>query len=369
MYACYLIALVPLVIGAVLFIVQKKVVWFEWLISAGAGFATAGIFHAVALGMLTGDTETWSGQVTQVVDYPYWEARWTTTETYTDSKGRSHTRTVHHHEVYPEHWAAQDTLGQELDVSKPTFEDFKRRLGGTVNRQKPYKDNFDCGDPYTYHTPNTAAACIPVTAWRNFENKVKTCKNLFAFSEVPKDVPVFAYPANRDPYHSNRLLGATGVGGLEWDQLNARLGPTKKVNLILVGCGAKDVSFAQYQEAAWVRGRKNDLVLCFGGDPKKPTWSYVFGWTDREVVKRNLESILLEKGADLPAIEAEVRANYLLKDWSKFDYLTVEVPDKYYVWLIIIMLVTQALFWVWAVYNEFDKETVAGRLLRLRRGW
>lgn len=355
MYICYLIALAPLLIGAGLFVANKRVVWWEWLIGTAVAFAVSGAFHYVAISNLTADTETWSGQVTEVIDYPYWEARWTTTETYTDSDGKSHTRTVHHHEVYPEHWTAPDTLGQEHEISKETYLKLRAQLGGVVNKEKPWKDNFDCGDPLVYHTPNTKGELIPTTATRSFENRVKAAKSLFDFSPVPAGAKVYAYPGNRNPFASDRLLGATGVKLIEWDKLNARLGAAKKVNLILVGFGGEPQTAALYQESAWLRGRKNDLVLCFGGDPKRPDWATVFGWTESELVKRNLETVLLEKGVDLPAIESEVRANYTLKDWSKFDYLTLEVPNWYYYLLLGIMALVQGGYWTWANLNEFTK--------------
>lgn len=360
MYACYLIALIPVLFGAGMWALNKKIALWEWAISAAAGFAAAGVFHLIAISWLTADTETWSGQVYQVVDYPRWEARWTTTETYYTGTGKNrtaHTRIVRHHEVHPQHWTAKDTLQQERDISRDAYLDFHKRLGGIVRKEKPSKEHFDCGDPYTYHTDNTSKELIPCTAIRAFENRVKASRNLFKFTEVPKGVPVHPYPSNADPYHSNRLIGITGTSLLEWDKLNSRLGPTKKVNLILIGFGKQEESIAQYQESAWLRGRKNDLVLCLGGDPSKPDWSYVFGWTESELVKRNLATTLLEKGVDIPAIEKEVRENYSLKDWSKFDYLSVEVPWYYYMWLMIIMAITQGGYWTWAHFNGLDKRS------------
>lgn len=369
MWICYVIALAPLVVGACLWITSVKVVWWEWLMGTAVAFAVSGIFHGVAISNLTADTETWSGQVTEVVHYPYWEARWTTIETYTDSKGKSHTRTVHHHEVYPEHWTAPDTLNQEHEISKESYLKFRAQLGGVVNKVNPGKEHFDCGDPLVYHTPNTKGELIPTTATRYFENRVKASKSIFGFTEVPKEAKVYAYPGNRNPFASDRLLGATGVKPIEWDKLNARLGATKKVNLILVGFGGEPQAAALYQESAWLRGRKNDLVLCFGGSPQKPDWATVFGWTEAELVKRNLETVLLEKGPDLAAIEAEVRANYRIKDWSKFEYLTIEVPNWYFYVLIGIMVLVQGGFWAWAVCNDMNKETAFEALRRRLRGY
>jgi hypothetical protein len=60
---------------------------------------------------------------------------------------------------------------------------------------------------------------------------------------------------------------------------------------------------------------------------------YVFGWTESDLCKRNLESYILKNGltnASLSAIETEIANNYVLKDWKKFDYLSVEIPTFWY---------------------------------------
>jgi len=119
---------------------------------------------------------------------------------------------------------------------------------------------------------------------------------------------------------------------------------------------------AQYQEAAWVGGKKNDLVICFGGGPEKPTWVSVFGWTEKEDCKRNIESLVLQKGFVkdvLPEIEKEVVANYQIKDWSKFDYLEIEPGFLAYVIILVVFLVTQGGIWWFAFTNEEEKANEA----------
>jgi len=93
--------------------------------------------------------------------------------------------------------------------------------------------------------------------------------------------------------------------------------------------------------------------LCYGDG-----WSYVFGWTENSIVKRNLETVLLDNPINnkiLPLIEAEVRRNYTIKDWDKFNYLSVDIPLKAYIILIVVMILIQSGYYWYAYSNQFDK--------------
>lgn len=110
----------------------------------------------------------------------------------------------------------------------------------------------------------------------------------------------------------------------------------------MVGFGEDPQIYAQYLQSKWIGGKKNDLVLCFGGgDTNKPaTWSYVFGWTNEGIVKKNLQTLLLTKPINddiIPDIKIEVAKNYKIKEWRDFDYLEVPIPSWIY-WLYPIIL-------------------------------
>jgi hypothetical protein len=150
------------------------------------------------------------------------------------------------------------------------------------------------------------------------------------------------------------------ISAYDWDVLNTQLGPTKKINLILVGFPAGTPSdMAQWQQAKWIGGKKNDLVICFAGGSliSKADWVNVFGWTEKDIVKHDIESLFLNNPINkdlIPKIAGEVNANYVKKDWHKFDYITIEPPTwSYWVYIIVMILVEGGLYF-WFHYNEFD---------------
>ena len=127
----------------------------------------------------------------------------------------------------------------------------------------------------------------------------------------------------------------------------------------MIGFGDMSPDIAQLQEAVFVGGKKNDLVLCYGGpDPLKPIWARVFGWTDKTIVKANLQTILLGNPVDktiLPLIKQEVYKNYEIKEWEDFNYMEIPIPTwMKWVYIFAVIVIQSALWW-WFKNNEFNK--------------
>jgi hypothetical protein len=370
----YLIALLPALAGASLWAINSRVVWWEWCASASAGFLATAIFHVCLVAGMTSDHETWSGRITTATHHPWWKATWTQTETYTDSKGKRHTRIVKKTREYPEHWTASLSFGSDMSDSKRIDQELFQRIavafGSQIKPTKPYKAHLVAGDPNDYVAENTTNYTFPATTSMRFENRVKAAPSVFSYVKVPEGAGTLPYPANHDWAKSDRLLGtAVDIGIREWDVLNSELGPRSFVNLIAVGFGPDASSeMGQLQEAAWVGGKKNDVVVCYGGGTRqKPSWTYCFGWTEEEIVKRNMESMFLAGPIDqsiVPKVKEEMLVNYQIKDWSKFDYITIEPPGWSIAVLIAIMALAQAAFWWWALNNMEDKDSLGLQKLR-----
>jgi hypothetical protein len=368
MWLAYAIALIPIVAGAFFFAFSNKVVWWEWLVGAAAGLALAGTFHVVAIGAMTGDIETWSGRVSEVIHYPEWVEEYTQTHTRTVGSGKfSHTEiyTTTEHRTHHEYWSRNEDYGnlnQEKNIERGEFDDLAKQLGGQIDTEKPGKSGFDSGDPNVYHVRNHTGVLIPLTTTRKWSNRVKAAPSCFSFPKVPDSVKVFEWPKNPNPKVSDRVMGIARnrFTTLKWDQMCSRLGPSSRVNLIVVGFDSDDSGMGHLQEAKWFGGKKNDLVLCYGCADRsnKARWSYVFGWTEREDVKKNLQTLLLGNELSdelLPKIEAEVMKDYRLKDWTKFDYITVEPPTWAYFVLLGVMVLVQGGIWLWAFFNDSEK--------------
>lgn len=371
MWILYALALLPAIVGAYFWATSKRVVWWEALLGSAIGFAVAGLVHWGSVASMTHDTETWSGRVVAARFRPYWHASWIEIETYTDADGNTQTRLVHREESHPDAWYARVSFGanqrgwEEYNISEGWYKSILKEFGTKQVKLPAPRPDWDSGSTHDWISQRNATGVIlPATKRMSFTNRTLAAESLFSYAEVPEGTPVYSYPRNKRWSISDRLLGTAenAINIRDWDALNSRLGPESKVNLILVGFDSPNSELGHQQEAHWKGGKKNDLVLCYGGDGGgHPAWAYVFGWTERDIVKRNLETILLTNpiNADIiPKIEAEVEANYEIKDWSKFDYLPVEPPWWAYLVMLLITGVATFFYWFWAQDNEADKTYV-----------
>jgi hypothetical protein len=80
-------------------------------------------------------------------------------------------------------------------------------------------------------------------------------------------------------------------------------------------------------------------------------------------VKKNLQTILLQNPINdsiIPLIAAEVNNNYVIKDWHKFDYISIDPPTwSYWVYFIFMTLTQGGLYYFFRV-NEYGKDDGIG---------
>lgn len=363
----YLLALLPILVWAIQWVFNKRVIWKEAAVGAGAALIVATMFHAIDASdvWVPADTETWSGRVQYAQFQPKWreyyeEAIYRTEIYYTtDSKGNRHmhTRRVFSHwegrrRWHDDRWWTETELGT-FAIDQGRYADILKEFGGVEKvegdrRTGEHNSRMIEGTPHDDRTVNVTGYVYPVTTNKKFDNRLlKTTDSLYNFEPVTSEqmTKLFEWPENDDKFDSSRLLGtANGLWSQRsWDQMNAVLGPEKWINLIAVGFPAgTSLETGILQEHYWKGGKKNDLVLTYGGDPKHPEWAYVFGWTEHETVKRLLENRLREGSATTAEISALVRAEYeLLPFEEKFAHVEVQTPWWYYLIFFVVVAASQ----------------------------
>jgi hypothetical protein len=383
----YFIALIPIFIGGIIWIFNRHVNWVEWAAGSAIAFIGALIFHLIAIHSMTSDIETWSGQIIQAKHYSKWleyyEYAVYRTEYYTVSVSNSngkgtHTemrsRQVFDHwqptqQFHNDSWSCNSDLLTSYDIDEGKYfyftQKYKMNEPTTGDRSVFFHHNSHMisGDPNDYYcTPQITHWVEPVTITKEFVNKIKAAPSVFSFVKVSTNIPVYEWPQNPNPFVSDRVLGTARqyISTLQLDQLNGKLGPRKKVNLIIVGFDSTDSMLGQYQRAKWIGGKKNDLVITVGGhDLHKPDWCFVFGWTDSDVCKQTISSWIMDNGLGatnlFEFLNQEIMENYQIKKWKDFDYLKVEPAPCYYWYFILFLIITQtALYWFFMT-NGVDK--------------
>jgi len=362
----YFIALIPVIAGGLLWYFNSRYTWWEWLITSTVAFSVAGVCYLVAIKGMIADEETWSGKVASLYYRPTWTERWKEAiyknQTVGTGKNRHTVRVFSHYETryttYPDTWTAITTLGY-YEISKGHYDNIAKNFGGVVVPKAGTRSTFHTGstfisgDPNDYTVDNKTNFIEPLQKGVLFENRVKAAPSVFSYQVLSEEesakYPNYPYPT--DTWVSQRVISAP-VSIRLWDEMNAEVGPAKKVNLILVQLPSPDA--ARKLEAKWVGGKKNDLVLCYGDG-----WSRVFGWCESRITQRNLETLLLENKVDdsiIPVIKKEVMSTYVPMDWTKFDYLDIQPRPIHFLILILVMILTQAGCTWFALANDADKE-------------
>jgi hypothetical protein len=357
----YLLSALPILVWAIQWYYNRKVVWQEAAIGTGAALLVAVIFQVIESGgaFIPSDTETWSGQVEYAQHQPRWREYYEEaiyrTEFYTTGTGKN--KTIHSRRVF-DHWESRRRWHEDswwavtelgtFDIPQSRYDDILKNFGemthvNGVRRTGEHASKMIEGVSEDDQAVNKNKYVYPVTDNRKFENRLLKAKgSLYNFQAVTEEEKkgLYEWPSNRNRFDTDRLLGNANTvwSQRDWDQMNAILGPTKNVNVIAIGYPAgSSLQTGVLQERLWHGGKKNDLILAFG-----PDWAYVFGWTERESVKRLLENRLRSKTATIDEITKLINTEYeLVKFEEKFEHIQVETPWWYYLIYGIVVILSQ----------------------------
>ncbi|MCA9677016.1 MAG: hypothetical protein KC464_18460, partial [Myxococcales bacterium] len=115
------------------------------------------------------------------------------------------------------------------------------------------------------------------------------------------------------------------------DELNADLGAAKQVDVIVVVVAEEDPAYFDALAAAWLGGKKNDVVLVIGA-PRFPAiaWARVMAWNKATGAEDELEGALARRvellgafdgAAVLAVLRDEITRGYQRRPFSELDYL------------------------------------------------
>lgn len=162
------------------------------------------------------------------------------------------------------------------------------------------------------------------------------------------------YPSNVYDYWKINRIVATNTSLPFAKELNEKLnlalrqlGPAFQVNIVPVFT-TYDQNFGEVLQAAWLGGKKNDVVVVTGfeSDFKTIKWVKVFSWSKSSLVNYEIQDHLTDlKSFDVDqyvkVVTSDIRKSFIRRPMSDFQYLedAVEPPDWAIVTSIIIALI------------------------------
>jgi hypothetical protein len=369
MIALYAFCFVPLAAWFALWLLRREIHPIELLASTAFSFILAGIVHTVSFKSQTGDYEFWSGQVESVKCFSAWTEEYEEavyrTESYTDAQGLTQTKEVFDHwrtcvDYHPRYNTVYTNIG-DWRITDSKYSELIKEFGKQTSVRggrstMRHSSHMIAGDRNDYVSVNIQKPLIPVTSRRYFINRLKAKPSIWSKVEPPAELNIPDRPRNDNPFHSDRLVGVASkyfsIKAL--DNLNAVLGPSKKIDLNIIGFDSSNTELSQYVESKWQGGNKNGLYITFGEN-----WCRVFGWSKSDICKRNIESLFLlypKNDALLEKIKAEIETNYERPNWHDFDHIQIEPSGWAWFWFAFFMIGGQVGIFLWAFLNDIDKD-------------
>ena len=328
-----LLILIAALVSSIIYVLNKEITTKEYIIMLISTISGVLLVWGIFSLPIANDKMFQSGAIWQTTYHPYFVEEYKQPHTMCTSSGKSTVCTTYYtteREVYKDKWSVWDTLDQTWYINQNYHNKIKQDFGNQVTVTKPNKckhgGKIVKGDPnlYTYWN-KTQSYKYPTNKVIGWHNKLKQKSNVFKRNTDYKK----PYPKQINIEKTNRLLQKeNGLTEYDWDVLNSRLyGNANKVNLILTKI--ENAEEAKKLEDAWINGKKNDLVICIEGSYKEPKFVKVFGWSSQAIVKRKLESYILDNGIgkdNLDEIYEIVVNDYNPYDFDRFKYLVLTPP-------------------------------------------
>lgn len=372
----WFLMLVPVLATAVMFIFfdRNKIAWWEYAMLFGVSAVVIFFSKIIIETSMTSDIEYW-GNVAYEVEYEgAYDEYIHQTCTRTVSCGKNCTRTETYDcsyvEEYPPVWRIKDKNGNSVEITKNEYNRIKNKWGNEkktgVHSESYTYDNGIYGS--FWKGERELLECI-VTK-HIYENRVQAAHTVFDFQDVSDEeiekYGIYNYPKIYDGYKQIAILGKGDKTQKKAEKhmqiLNAELGPKKEVKAFILLFKNKPKQAGIMQEAFWKGGNKNEFVLTIGiDDDNNIDWVYPFTWAEHSIVKiETREFVLSQNRLNLLEISNflydELNKNFVRKEFSEFNYLTVEPSTSSLIWsTIILIIITVGMVW-WFVANNFDDD-------------
>lgn len=269
--------LIPLLIAACAFILDRKITWKEFLLQIGLQVLFLLIIGVVFYQFGLHDTEVWNGTVTKK-----WREEVSCRHSYPcnchevcsgsgkDKSCYEHCDTCYEHN-YDVDWDLKSTTGKDWSIDTIDSQGLK---------EPPRWTKVILGEP----TSET----------HSFTNYIKASPNslfrqqgvdLSKFRDKLPEYPIGIY----DYYRLDRFIPVgisipdQNMWNTELAQINGELGPQKEINIVIVVTKdqTKDYFYALRQH--WIGGKKNDTILVINVDDNNIiTWVDVMAFTDNQ---------------------------------------------------------------------------------------
>ena len=324
--------------------------WWAYLVMV----AVAELVLWLVLRRMSRKREYLSGYAHSVEHHNPWVERVVTTETYTDSRGRTHTRQRVHYVRHSDEWWMWLNTGESIAIAPTIYNLWRTHWATPCEHIDPYHPNCVSGgggQRYAWNCVYEDAATVTYKGL--YINYLANSNSIFLEERITKeraeemglvDYPDFGSDGLDTPtVLCSSHLPEEVVFPAEWQRtlqlINAFYGAARQIHLFVVLFAARDgIEAARAQRNYWQGGNKNELTICLGVDCTKGEaggyamevrWCDAFSWCDAPRLDVAIERWFVDHSTlDLTAFGEWLRANLSLwqrKSFSDFKYLGIRL--------------------------------------------
>ena len=308
-------AIVVAIVTTLIFYLLKKseYTWWEFFIPVGATTIAIILTKLIINAVPVQFTEYWGETITAVYEqepYNYWHTQMCSRQVPcgTDSEGNTKYCTEyydcsHQDDVGPD-WICETDLEKKYNITEKQHDSIKvlfttkRIISSTHNNYDPRdRAAWSKGTKFEGKVVGETSY-VYATLWNKsdltrkgyftkhkYENRIKASDlslfNISVVSEKQADsLELYKYPKVQEELYFPTILGKNILKDVQekFKRLNAKYGPTNKLRLWILVFEDKPEIIATYQENYWVKGNKNELVVCIGKKGNEIQWAHSFSW-------------------------------------------------------------------------------------------
>lgn len=274
-----------------------------------------------------------------------------------------------------------DDGGNKFTISESTYEYLMKRWSARpqfVDLHRSINHHWSCGqdgDLYEVHWDNQVITSVPTVRKHTYENRVKCAVSSFNYPHInshDKEMyGLYEYPQVKG-YTQKAILGDDQFSWMSQAErdtsetyaqyLCGYYGPRKQLKVWILLFKNKPSIAGDMQEAYWVNGNKNEVVVCVGVDSNSRTlqWVRAFSWTPNRTMLVDIRENLMElKSYDFrkfyPVLAKDLEG-FSRRHFKEFSYISIELPTWCTVITYIVVLALTIFLCIWSVRNRFNPE-------------
>jgi hypothetical protein len=316
--------IVVIIVTLIFYILNpQKYKWWEFFIPLLSTLIVIIITKSIINYTSVSFTEYWGSYINYVVEEEPWN-EWihkTCEHCTTDSDGNEtcYTYDCSYQENHGPEWIGETNLGETISITEKQHDKLVKQFNTKQQIIKTRRNHASRDKAVNSRgtkfegTRVGKTSNILKTEWNKrdetrqavsskhkYENRIKASDlSLFNITiitdEEADSLGLYKYPIIEDKLNYPTILGNIDQTIQEkFQKLNGKFGTSKQLRLWILLFDNKPSIYGQYQENYWVKGNKNELVICIGTKGNEITWSHSFSWSLSSTFTAEVKSKVLE---------------------------------------------------------------------------